>query len=95
MQFGVTPQELDTESAHVRTGAGEVEAVLNRLGTEITNLASNWTGPAYDAFLEHWHTWQTGAQQVKASMEDMATFLSQAAQKYEANEHDIANAARG
>jgi WXG100 family type VII secretion target len=93
MKLGVQSEELRTEAQHVQTGAADVGQILGKLSTEITNLASNWNGDAYDAFLGHWQHWQQGAEQIRNAMDEMSTFLTKAAAQYEETEHAIKSAA--
>ena len=93
MKLGVQSEDLRTESAHVQAGAADVGEILGRLSTEIQNLASNWQGEAYEAFLGHWQHWQQGAEQIHKAMDEMSNFLTQAATQYEETEHAIKSAA--
>lgn len=93
MKLGVQSEELRTEAQHVQAGAADVGQILGKLSSEISSLASNWSGDAYDAFLGHWQHWQQGAEQIRNAMDEMSTFLTKAAAQYEETEQAIKSAA--
>jgi WXG100 family type VII secretion target len=92
MKLGVQSEDLHSEATSVRSGASEVNHILQKLTAEISNLAASWEGGA-SAFRDRWHEWQTGAEQIRQAMDDMGAFLEQAAHSYEATEEHIKSAA--
>jgi 6 kDa early secretory antigenic target len=92
-KLAVQSEDLRQQSAAVKTGAAEVNDILSKLTSQISNLASAWEGGASQAFQSRWTDWQQGAQQVQQAMDAMGEFLTSAAQAYEETEESLRSAA--
>jgi WXG100 family type VII secretion target len=92
-KLAVQSEDLRQQAAAVKTGASNVSDVLNRLTSQIADLAAAWEGGASQAFQTRWQEWQSGAQNVQRAMDDMGVFLEQAAQAYEETETSLQQAA--
>ena len=91
-RIGVDSEDLRQHSSVVTTGANQVSEILTRLTGQIQDLAARWEGAASEAFQGRWHDWQQGATQIQQAMDEMGTFLAQAAEAYEATEDGLRSA---
>lgn len=89
----VQSEDLHDQSRQVTSGANDVNEILGKLTSQIADLASRWEGGASQAFHSRWTEWQNGAKQVQQAMDDMGTFLEQAAKAYEETETNLQQAA--
>lgn len=86
----VTPEQLQTISGQLTSGAGEVESILAQLAGYVSPLQGDWVGQAQAQFEALWNEWQTSARGLHESLTGIATLTQQAATAYETNEQDIA-----
>lgn len=86
----VTPEQLSDASRQLNNGAGQIDAILAQLSSQIAPLQSEWRGAAQASFEALWNEWQSGAKQLHEALTGIATLTQQAAQSYESTESGIA-----
>ena len=80
--FQVTPEQLQSTSARVRSGASSIDGELAALAAAVGPLSSVWTGVAQARFAELWAEWQRSAAGLREALEGIATLLATAGQNY-------------
>lgn len=87
----VTSEELESVSASLATGRGEVEQTLQSLRAKVDALVTaSWNGAASDAFNGLYVQWSTSASSLLESLDGISQMLKQSADAYQTNEENIA-----
>ena len=88
--FRVTPEQLQTLSGRVSSGAGSIESELRSLAGTLAPLGSDWAGIAQARFQELWAEWQRSADGLNAALSGIAQLLTQAGGAYASAEEQVA-----
>jgi WXG100 family type VII secretion target len=86
----VTPDQLGSVAARLRTGAAGIDGTLGQLASDVAPLGSDWAGPAQARFLELWEQWRSSSRQLQQALSDIAVLMAGAAEAYAANEQAVA-----
>jgi early secretory antigenic target protein ESAT-6 len=90
MNIRVTPEQLQQVSTQLTAGAGNVDATLAQLASQVAPLGSDWAGVAQVRFQQLWMEWQTNARGLQEALNGIAQLMGQAAANYESTEQSIA-----
>ena len=75
---------LAAASHDVRRAAGRLHEEREQLDALVTGfLGRDWTGPAAESFVEAWHRWRGGAQDVADGLAAIAALLAATRVDYE------------
>jgi len=88
--IAVTPEQLQTISGQLTSGAGEVESILATLAGYVAPLQADWVGAAQAQFEALWTEWQTSARGLHEALTGIAQLTNQAGTAYATNEQNIA-----
>lgn len=86
----VTPEQLQSVSSQLSSGAANIEQILNQLKGQVAPLGSDWVGAAQGQFMELWQQWQNDGMGLFNALTQIAQLMNQAATRYQ--ETDQANA---
>ena len=87
--IAVTPEQLQSISSQVTSGAGEVESILSQLAGMVSPLQGDWVGSAQAQFEALWEQWQRDGAGLHQALTGIATLLRQAGVAYETNEQQV------
>jgi WXG100 family type VII secretion target len=87
----VTPEQLQSISGQLNSGAASIDGTLSQLANQVAPLGSDWAGPAQARFESLWQEWQTGARQVHEALTGIAQITAQASTTYADTEQQIAS----
>jgi WXG100 family type VII secretion target len=87
----VTPEQLQTASRNLTTGASTIDGTLSQLRAQIAPLAGEWRGVAQQRFEALWKEWDTSAKQLHEALTGIAQLTGQASQAYAHTEQGIAS----
>jgi WXG100 family type VII secretion target len=90
----VTPEQLQSLSGRVRSGAGGIEGELGSLASSLAPLGSDWAGQAQAQFQTLWADWQRNAKGLNEALQGIATLLQQAGSAYQRAEDAVASSFR-
>ena len=90
----VTPEQLQTLSGRVRTGAGSIDGELASLGSSLAPLGSDWAGQAQAQFQALWADWQRNAKGLNDALLGISTLLQHAGYAYQDAENAVASSFR-
>ncbi len=85
----VTPEQLSGVSAQLSGGAGNIEATLSQLASQVAPLGSEWAGVGQARFLALWSQWQTSSRQLHQALTDISVLMRQASVAYETNDAQV------
>jgi len=88
----VTPEQLQTVSGQLASGAAQTEGILQQLAAQTAPLGSDWAGAAQARFQELWLEWQRSAKGLHDALTGISQLTGQAAASYAQTETE--NAAR-
>jgi len=88
----VTPEQLQSVSGQLNSGAANVESLLQQLASQVEPLGADWAGAGALRFQELWQDWQTSAGRLHMALTEIAQLMAQAGARYEETD---ANVARG
>ena len=86
----VTPEQLQTMSGRVASGAGSIDAELQGLRSMLAPLGSEWAGTAQTRFVTLWEEWQRSARSLNDVLQQISGLLNQAGLSYAQAEQAIA-----
>lgn len=87
--FRVTPEQLQSASGRVRSGAGSIQSELSGLAGGLAPLGAEWAGSAQARFQELWAEWQRSAEGLNTALSGIADLLSQAGTAYASAEAEV------
>jgi WXG100 family type VII secretion target len=88
--ISVTPEQLQTISGQLTSGASEVESILAQLAGYVSPLQGDWVGQAQAQFESLWIEWQNSARGLHEALTGIAQLTQQAGTAYASNEQNIA-----
>jgi WXG100 family type VII secretion target len=86
----VTPEQLQSISSQMSSGAAEIESILQKLASVVSPLHTDWVGVAQQQFEGLWTKWQTDARGLHEALTGVSTLTTNAASNYEQTEQNIA-----
>ncbi|MFX0573049.1 WXG100 family type VII secretion target [Nocardia nepalensis] len=91
-ELRVDPVQLRETSRYVADKTQIIDDRVRELDRTIGRelLTDGWRGKAASAYDESWLEWMHGAGEIIAALRDSATALTDAAGRYEAQDHDRA-----
>jgi WXG100 family type VII secretion target len=90
----VTPEQLQTLSGRVRSGAGGIDGELHSLASSLAPLGGDWAGQAQAQFQALWADWQRNAKGLNEALLGISTLLQHAGQAYQNAEDAVASSFR-
>jgi WXG100 family type VII secretion target len=87
----VTPEQLQSVSSQLSSGAASIEETLSQLAAQVAPLGSDWAGVAQARFEALWAEWQRSAQGIHEALTGVAQLTNQAAANYADTEQAIAS----
>jgi ESAT-6 family protein len=90
MAIKVEPEQLQQVSGQLSAGAGNIDATLGQLRSQVAPLGSDWAGLAQARFLEQWAEWQRGATQVHDALTGISQLMAQAGTGFQTGDSEIA-----
>jgi WXG100 family type VII secretion target len=90
MAIKVEPEQLQQVSGQLSAGAGNIDATLGQLRSQVAPLGSDWAGLAQARFLELWAEWQRGATQVHDALTGISQLMAQAGTGFQTGDSEIA-----
>jgi early secretory antigenic target protein ESAT-6 len=91
MNIRVTPEQLQSVSAQLNSGAANIESTLSQLASQVAPLGSDWAGVAQARFHELWAEWQRSAQGIQEALTGISQLMAQASANYQDTEQAIAS----
>jgi WXG100 family type VII secretion target len=88
-------EDAKAASSHMTKAAAEAEAQFNSTRQRPTELASSFKGQTAQNFDAKFEQWRKNATDLITSLNDLATFLSKAADTIVQTDEEIANQLRG
>ena len=85
----VTPEELQSTSAQLNAGASEIQAILSKLRTQVSQLQSTWKGNAQAQFQVLWAEWEQSSAGIQHALTGISRLTAQAALTYDDTEQAI------
>jgi WXG100 family type VII secretion target len=85
----VTPKQLAGVSSQLTAGAGNIEATLSQLASNVAPLGSDWAGMGQARFLSLWQQWQTSSRQLHQALTDISVLMRQASVAYSDNDAQV------
>jgi WXG100 family type VII secretion target len=95
MNIRVTPEQLQSVSAQLNSGASNIESTLSQLSSQVAPLGSDWAGVAQARFHELWAEWQRSAQGIHEALTGISQLMAQASANYEDTEQAVASSFGG
>jgi WXG100 family type VII secretion target len=86
----VTPEQLQSMSSRVATGAAGIDSELSGMAGSLAPLGSDWAGVAQQRFEALWAEWQRSAATLHEALSGISSLLAQAGAHYAEAEQAIA-----
>ena len=90
MNIRVTPEQLQSVSAQLNSGASNIDSTLSQLMSQVAPLGSDWAGVAQARFHELWAEWQRSAEGLNQALNGIADLLQGAGTAYASAEDQVA-----
>lgn len=87
----VTPEQLQSVSSQLSSGASNIESILSQLAAQVAPLGSDWAGQAQARFHELWAEWQQSSRGIQDALQGIAQLTAQASANYADTEQAIAS----
>lgn len=81
-RYTVDSEAVITATGAARSSIGRIQAEVNGLHGQLTNLQSSWTGPAATAFQGVVSEWKATQQRVEEALGAISQALTAAGQQY-------------
>ncbi len=86
----VTPEQLQSVSSQLSSGAANIEGTLSQLASQVAPLGSDWAGVAQARFHELWAEWQQSSKGIQEALQGISQLTAQASANYSDTEAAIA-----
>jgi WXG100 family type VII secretion target len=90
-QIRMTPDQMRVRAGEYRTQASNVEQVIQKMDTLLTNLQAEWEGNASEAYATKFGQLRPSFVEAKNLIDDIAKALDQTANAVESTDNEIAN----
>ncbi len=87
----VTPEQLQSISGQLQSGAGEIESINSQLKSQVAPLGGDWAGVAQARFHELWAEWERSSQGIQHALQGISQLMGQASTNYADTEQAIAS----
>ena len=86
----VTPEQLQSVSAQLNSGAASIQQTLSQLHAQVAPLQSEWRGQAQVQFERLWAEWHRSAAGIQEALNGISRLTASAAANYAETESAIA-----
>lgn len=90
-QIRITPDTMRQRAGEYTTQAGNIENVITKLDSLLTQLQSEWEGDASRAYAEKFRQLRPGFVKAKDLVDEISSALKKTAQIVEETDSNIAN----
>ncbi len=87
----VTPEQLQSISGQLNSGAGEIESINSQLKSQVAPLGGDWAGVAQARFHELWAEWERSSQGIQHALQGISQLMGQASMNYADTEQAVAS----
>ncbi|MDR3308320.1 MAG: WXG100 family type VII secretion target [Coriobacteriales bacterium] len=94
-QIRISPETMRGRAGEYRTEAGNVDNVIQRMDSLLSNLQSEWEGAASESYASRFSELRPGFVKAKELIEEIAASLDKTAQTLEETDANIASAFKG
>ncbi|WP_297818489.1 WXG100 family type VII secretion target [uncultured Lactobacillus sp.] len=91
-KISVTPEQLIASSNVYTNGAQQLADAINKVSAENQNMASEWSGQAFQAYLEQYSQLKTNVDQMTELLNQISQQLKKYAQTVQERDAQDSNA---